>query len=810
MPLTMTKIKPQSILSLLLASSSLSATSIHASAEPLSGSWHRFASNVNYRLSALLDVNGGGFEGVVDGNTASTASPAKTAASSASAGYSMPIDVLTTFNPATKEYRQRVNYFGGLEVDYNFNGEGFKSIGRPFDPSEGSDGSGDGGGDDSSGDMVCMFVGGSNENETQKVPFLNFFPNVEQMEMYAIGDIITGEPGIPYRVASLESTHGSYQPTSQSQKYTMDDNDGMPPDDYFQFHYQDPGTSSSSGYPLKWTMLARNQIFHAHTEHWVLRYVTYEVIDDDDERELWENWFDLQFGKSGCSLEDNGRGDESTDGRGPMTNSKSKHHGHHANLKMNRLGMIFSSSTGNGLNHLSSQSQVRNVNGGNNISSNNNDDNKNKVKDRFQLFLTQTNKHYPHESDEYIRRKSIHDYNLDNINEWNRIHEGKTEFRPNEFLDLEAHEIMKFRGGLVSPFAGRGMKVNDIWEEEETHGGREENNKRNLRGLDDSPKVEVAKDQDDDEDDGSDDDDESYLFDFTTYQLPEDFDPSILPESFDWRTHLPGSVGPIKDQGVCGSCWAFSLVSALESHWFIHNSQSVNIGEQFVIDCAWTDYTQACDGGESGVAAKQLIRSFQGRVPTRDVYGGYLSVDGKCYVDILESIGMMDANSEIDDPVAMAENASAQVSQISSNTVQVQDWVTIPPRDDIATKHALFTQGPLSIAFNVVPEAIYYANGVLDVESCEENDVMHLDHAINLVGWGVDELPDGTKAEHWIIRNSWSTRWGDEGYIKVRMGKRDCGVTTTAGFPVMAAVSRDSRAGLPSFDFKTGEVEAVL
>lgn len=195
------------------------------------------------------------------------------------------------------------------------------------------------------------------------------------------------------------------------------------------------------------------------------------------------------------------------------------------------------------------------------------------------------------------------------------------------------------------------------------------------------------------------------------------------------------------------------------------------------MDCGWSDHTYACDGGESGFAAKQFIEVFQGKVPTRDIYGGYLSVDGRCYVDILESIGMM------------KNELSSEPTSSSTSTVEFTDWVSIPPRDDIATKHALFTQGPLAIAFNVVDESLYYANGVLDVPSCELNDESHLDHAINLVGWGVDELADGTRAEHWIIRNSWSTRWGDEGYIKVRMGKRDCGVTTSAGFPVVTKPS---------------------
>lgn len=187
----------------------------------------------------------------------------------------------------------------------------------------------------------------------------------------------------------------------------------------------------------------------------------------------------------------------------------------------------------------------------------------------------------------------------------------------------------------------------------------------------------------------------------------------------------------------------------MESHWFINHGQSVNLPEQFVNDCAWSDGVHACDGGESAYAAMNIIENFQGQVPLRDSYGGYLSVDAGCYVDILQDIGMMDGGT------------SKLSSSLDSSTVQLTDWVIIPERNDLATKHALYTKGPLSIALNVVDEAIYYASGVLDVASCTNNGENNLDHAINLVGWGVDTLPDGSEAEHWILRNSWSDLWGD-------------------------------------------------
>lgn len=400
---------------------------------------------------------------------------------------------------------------------------------------------------------------------------------------------------------------------------------------------------------------------------------------------------------------------------------------------MNRLGMFFSES---GI-----ESHIPSTSDGANAPS------------HFDTFLARHNRQYPH-LQEYMQRKAVHDGNVRNVKKWNREHAGKTKFVPNEYMDMEVKEFMSFRGGHIprgAKKAGRGIKL----------GQSDEAKRGNLRQK---PLL---------GDDGDGDGDE---YKFPQHEVPKYFDPSTLPKEFDWRDHLPGSVGPIKDQGFCGSCWAFSFISAMESHWFItHGGQHVDLPEQFVNDCAWSENVHACDGGESAIAAKVIIDNFKGKIPTRDAYGGYLSVDGGCYVDILQDMGMMDDNELMSKP--------------SSSTVQLTDWVLLPERDDIATKHALYTKGPVAIAMNIVEEAIYYSSGVLDVESCSKHGVENLDHAINVVGWGVDTLPDGTEAEHWIVRNSWSDLWGDSGYFKVRMGDRDCGVTTSAGYPLISGTN---------------------
>lgn len=165
---------------------------------------------------------------------------------------------------------------------------------------------------------------------------------------------------------------------------------------------------------------------------------------------------------------------------------------------------------------------------------------------------------------------------------WNEEHKGITSFAPNEFMDREIHEVLTFRGGLRHRGSSSGTTTTGHYKQNKWL--REE-------------EVVVAA---------------------AIHTIPKNFDPSVLPEAFDWRT-TPGVVGPIKDQGFCGSCWAFALVAALESNWFLATNMSiiVDIPEQFVVDCAWdNDGSHACDGGNADSAAHTIANRFVGNVPT--------------------------------------------------------------------------------------------------------------------------------------------------------------------------------------------------
>lgn len=259
----------------------------------------------------------------------------------------------------------------------------------------------------------------------------------------------------------------------------------MPSNDWFELLYQESlstsATSSSQAIPLRWTMLARNQIISAHTEHWVIRYLSYEAIETPEEYELWNQWNHMNFNQD-CNDD----------------NAVTVDSGH--TLKMNRLGMFFSSSSGP-------------TSLGKNTAS------------QFDTFMALNNKHYSTQ-EEYHQRKSIHDNNVNKIQQWNQKYAGRTSFVHSEFMDMETDEVMQFRGGHIPITHLVDAKRAAVKRSKATSSS-------NLRQL--------AEEMDIDD------------YNFTVYQVPDGFDASTLPREFDWRTHMPGSISPIKDQGFCGS-----------------------------------------------------------------------------------------------------------------------------------------------------------------------------------------------------------------------------------------------------------------
>ncbi|XP_023178232.1 digestive cysteine proteinase 1 [Drosophila hydei] len=220
-----------------------------------------------------------------------------------------------------------------------------------------------------------------------------------------------------------------------------------------------------------------------------------------------------------------------------------------------------------------------------------------------------------------------------------------------------------------------------------------------------------------------------------------------IPSQYDWR--LFGAVSPVKDQSVCGSCWSFGTVGHLEGAFFLKNGGNlVRLSQQALIDCSWGYGNNGCDGGEDFRVYQWMMQV--GGVPTEEEYGPYLGQDGYCHVNNVTLVA------------------------------PIKGFVNVTTNDPNAFKLALLKHGPLSVAIDASPKTFsFYSNGVYYEPECK-NDPDGLDHAVLAVGYGTINGED-----YWLVKNSWSTYWGNDGYILMSARKNNCGVMTTPTYVEM-------------------------
>ncbi|XP_061452508.1 digestive cysteine proteinase 2-like [Rhineura floridana] len=220
-----------------------------------------------------------------------------------------------------------------------------------------------------------------------------------------------------------------------------------------------------------------------------------------------------------------------------------------------------------------------------------------------------------------------------------------------------------------------------------------------------------------------------------------------LPESLDWR--LYGAVTPVKDQAVCGSCWSFATTGALEGALFLKTGVLTPLSQQVLIDCSWGFGNHACDGGEEWHAYEWIMK--HGGIASTESYGPYLGQNGYCHYNQSELIAMV----------------SGYVNVASENTA--------------AVKAALYKHGPVAVNIDASHKSFaFYSNGIYYEPNCG-NKSIELDHAVLAIGYG--ELHGES---YWLIKNSWSTYWGNDGYILMSMKNNNCGVATASTYPVLA------------------------
>jgi C1A family cysteine protease len=212
------------------------------------------------------------------------------------------------------------------------------------------------------------------------------------------------------------------------------------------------------------------------------------------------------------------------------------------------------------------------------------------------------------------------------------------------------------------------------------------------------------------------------------------------PAFFDWRTK--GKVTRVKDQGQCGSCWAFSVTAAVESQHAIKRNELVELSEQQLIDCD-TD-NRGCTGGyrpwafryikDKGQTTEQLYYYTGKKGVCRNISSHLVKVDGHKY--------------------------------LGSNEDSIADWVA--------------EHGPVSIGVNVTRGMYQYASGVFNpsINDCAYHSLGS--HAMIIVGYG--EMNGET---YWILKNSWASSYGDSGYLKMKRGVNSCGIANAVFAPII-------------------------
>ncbi|KAM3200112.1 hypothetical protein P3L10_032473 [Capsicum annuum] len=196
----------------------------------------------------------------------------------------------------------------------------------------------------------------------------------------------------------------------------------------------------------------------------------------------------------------------------------------------------------------------------------------------------------------------------------------------------------------------------------------------------------------------------------------------------DWRKK--GVVTGIKDQGQCGCCWAFSVVAATEGINKIKTGKLISLSEQELVDCD-TSSNMGCEGGLMDDAFKFIIKNHG--LTTESNYP-YEETDGTC-------------------KTGKESNHAAKIT----------------------------TNQPVSVAIDAnASDFQFYSSGVFTGECGTE-----LDHGVTAVGYG--ETSDGM--EYWLVKNSWGTGWGENGYIRMQRNidaeEELCGIAMQASYPTL-------------------------
>jgi cathepsin L len=219
--------------------------------------------------------------------------------------------------------------------------------------------------------------------------------------------------------------------------------------------------------------------------------------------------------------------------------------------------------------------------------------------------------------------------------------------------------------------------------------------------------------------------------------------PNAYPNgALDWTTK--NAVTAVKDQGQCGSCWAFSTTGSVEGAVAIAHGALNSLSEQELMDCSWSYGNMACNGGLMDNAFKYVMSA------------------GLC--------------TEKAYPYTATSSKTCKASSCTmSSFTKISNYKDVAHNEN--SLGAAVDIGPVSVAIEADQTAFQLYKGGVFNAACGQN----LDHGVLVVGYGTDA---SSGLDFWKVKNSWGTSWGEAGYIRMVRNKDECGIANEPSYPV--------------------------